>query len=112
MKTIIASALLATVALTGAASAQIGSGTAAAIAHFNQDAEKYIECVAGQMSKEEDNYNKCTAEVLTRLKITREQFIKTEQTLMMDPLAQMEMLEKGMESDNEYEGIDIPSDLT
>ena len=80
--------------------------------HFDQDADKYIECVAGQMSKEEDNYNKCTAEVLTRLKITREQFIKTEQTLMMDPLAQMEMLEKGMESDNEYEGIEIPSDLT
>lgn len=37
MKTLIISALVASAALTGAASAQVGSGAAAAIAHFNQD---------------------------------------------------------------------------
>ena len=31
---------------------------------------------------------------------------------MMDPLAQMEMLEKGMESDNDYTGVEIPQELT
>ena len=37
MKTLIASALVATAALTGVASAQVGTGSAAALAHFNQD---------------------------------------------------------------------------
>ncbi|MEL6586976.1 MAG: hypothetical protein AAFY65_17510 [Pseudomonadota bacterium] len=37
MKTLIASALIATAALAGAASAQVPAGAAGAIAHFNQD---------------------------------------------------------------------------
>ncbi len=39
MTRILATALLAALALTGTASAQVGAGPAAAIAHFNQDAD-------------------------------------------------------------------------
>ncbi len=39
MKTLFASALIAVVALTVPATAQVAPGAAAAIAHFNQDAD-------------------------------------------------------------------------
>ncbi|WP_371154828.1 hypothetical protein [Jannaschia sp. 2305UL9-9] len=46
MKTLLISALIASAALTGAASAQVGAGAAAAAAHFNQDIDSNNEQVA------------------------------------------------------------------
>lgn len=63
------------------------------------------------MKAEEENYNFCTKAVLSKLDVTRELFQRTEKALMADPLAQMELLEKGIETENP-DISEAPEELT
>lgn len=78
--------------------------------HFLKDEDQYLESMKSIVEQEEKNYNDCTSAVLTKLGVTKEQFMKTEQALMMDPMAQMELLDQGME--NEDPGVPAPKGLT
>lgn len=72
--------------------------------------DEYLDIIRKTLTEEELNYNFCTNAVLSRLEVTKEMFQKTERDLMMDPIRQMELLEKGIETEND--DIEIPEDLT
>jgi len=64
---------------------------------YMKDDAKYMEIIMKTLQNEEKNYHECTGAVLTKLGVTKELFYNTERKLMSDPLAQMELMEKGVE---------------
>jgi len=77
--------------------------------HYNSDNEKYIDVILDTMSKEEESFNFCTTAVLNKICVTHETYLRSEQALIMDPMSQVELLQKGIE--NEDKDVDIPEDL-
>ena len=64
--------------------------------YFEKDNSKYIDMILETLKKEEENYDYATKAILAKLEITHEQFQMTEREIQMDPMAQMEFMEKGM----------------
>ena len=80
------------------------------LGHYDgKDNEKYIDVILETMNKEEESFNYCTTAVLTRLDITHEKYMRSEQNLIMDPACQMELLQKGIEGEDTT--TEIPEDL-
>lgn len=77
---------------------------------YGTDAEKYIDVILDTMNKEEQSFNFSTTAVLSKIDVTQEKYMKSEQNLIMDPMCQMELLQKGIE--NEDTTLEVPEELT
>lgn len=76
---------------------------------YDGDKEKYVDVILDTMNKEEQSFNFCTTAVLNKLEVTHDKYMKSEQNLIMDPMCQMELLQKGIE--NEDNTTEIPDEL-
>jgi hypothetical protein len=76
---------------------------------YGKDKEKYVETIMETMSREEESFNFCTTAILIALNIAQETYMRSEQALIMDPMCQMELLQKGIES--EHDASDVPAAL-
>jgi hypothetical protein len=79
------------------------------LVEYNKDHEKYIDIILETMNAEEASFNYCTTAVLSKLDISFEKYMRSEQNLIMDPACQMELLQKGIE--NEDITTEVPTDL-
>jgi hypothetical protein len=77
--------------------------------HYGKDNEKYIDVILETMTKEEESFNFCTTAVLNKITVTHETYMRSEQALIMDPASQVELLQKGIES--EEGGAEVPDSL-
>lgn len=77
---------------------------------YGKDNEKYVEVILDTMNREEESFNHCTSALLNKLKISQEVYMRSEQALIMDPMCQMELLQKGIE--NEDSTVEVPKELT
>lgn len=73
------------------------------------DKDKYIDIILDTMSKEEESFNYSTAAVLNKLDISHETYGRSEQALIMNPMHQMELLQKGIEGNETT--AEIPKEL-
>ena len=80
------------------------------LSHYDTDSEKYIDTILETMGKEEQSFNLCTKAVLEKKCITPEIYAQSEQVLIMDPASQMELLQKGIESEDA--NTEVPEELT
>lgn len=79
------------------------------IEHYGTDSEKYVDVILETMSREEESFNYCTTAILSKLNVSQETYMRSEQALIMDPMSQMELLQKGIE--NEDTNVEVPSEL-
>jgi len=77
--------------------------------YYGNDNDKYVDTILETMSKEEESFNFCTTAVLSKICVTHENYMRSEQALIMDPMCQMELLQKGIESENS--STDVPDKL-
>lgn len=78
-------------------------------AYTGDDKDKYVDIILETMNREEESFNFCTAAVLSKLDLSQETYGRSEQALIMDPMCQMELLQKGIE--NEDTSVEVPKDL-
>jgi len=78
--------------------------------HYESDKDKYIDVILETMNREEESFNFCTTAILSRLEVPQETYMRSEQALIMDPMSQMELLQKGIESDDPT--VEVPEELT
>ena len=64
--------------------------------YFGKDAKKYLEALKETVSDEEKAYEKSSIEMFDKLCITPEMFERSQQELMMDPYASMELFNLGI----------------
>ena len=79
------------------------------LGHYANDYDKYVDVILETMNKEEESFNYCTAAILSKLKVSHDVYMRSEQALIMDPMSQMELLQKGIE--NEDSNADVPAEL-
>jgi hypothetical protein len=80
------------------------------IKSYGSNHEEYVDTILDIMSKEEQSFNLATTAVLSRIDVTQDKYMKSEQNLIMDPMCQMELLQKGIE--NEDTSVEVPAELT
>lgn len=78
--------------------------------HYGTDKDKYVDVILETMNKEEESFNFCTTAILSRIDLSHEAYMRSEQNLIMDPVCQMELLQKGIE--NEDSTAEVPEELT
>lgn len=71
--------------------------------------EKYIDVILDTMNQEEESFNFCTTAILSKIDVTHEKYMRSEQNLIMDPACQMELLQKGIEGEDTT--TEVPEDL-
>ena len=76
---------------------------------YGKDVDKYIDIILDTMGKEEESFNFCTTAILQKLGVSHETYMRSEQALIMDPMCQMELLQKGIES--EHNAAEVPDSL-
>lgn len=76
---------------------------------YDSNKENYIDIILDTMNSEEASFNFCTTAVLSKLDVSHEKYMRSEQNLIMDPHCQMELLQKGIE--NEDITTEVPADL-
>lgn len=79
------------------------------LAYYGKDNEKYVDVILETMSKEEESFNTCTSAVLDKISVTHDTYMRSEQALIMDPMSQVELLQKGIES--EEGSAEVPDSL-
>lgn len=81
---------------------------------FGVDPKKYLEAIKGVIAEEEKSYEDSSQVMFEKLCITPECFERTQQELMMDPMASMELFNMGigMESPVEQPPADLDASKT
>ena len=79
------------------------------LSHYAHEYDKYVDVILETMNREEESFNFCTTAILSKLKVSTEVYMRSEQALIMDPMCQMELLQKGIE--NEDSSVDVPAEL-
>lgn len=77
--------------------------------HYAHEYDKYVDVILETMNREEESFNYCTTAILAKLKVSQDIYMRSEQALIMDPMSQMELLQKGIE--NEDSSVEVPADL-
>lgn len=79
------------------------------LGHYAKEYDQYVDVILDTMNKEEESFNYCTTAILSKLKVSQDVYMRSEQALIMDPMSQMELLQKGIE--NEDSSVEVPADL-
>lgn len=77
--------------------------------HYAHEYDKYVDVILETMNREEESFNYCTTAILVKLKVSQDVYMRSEQALIMDPMSQMELLQKGIE--NEDSSVEVPAEL-